>query len=204
MQAKMRDRCPRWRTPKEIEKRYQALCEKLFLSRKFYELSFKKNSGGWQMVFRKNQETWTEYTRRFGKNIIVTDLHTWSTEEIVQTALDRYIVESAFRQTKNDDLVSTLPIRHWTDSKIPRHLLTCVVALTYVGLVRNRLRRAKVDLSATAAINHMRQFHSCLCWINRQQKAERIIEQPTKEQARILKAFHHKITSRGVLQPISS
>ena len=192
MQAKMRERCPRWRTPKEIEKRYQTLCEKLYLSKNFYKLSFDKNADGWQMIFRKNQEIWTEHLRRFGKNIIVTDLHDGSTEDIVQAALDRYVIENAFRQTKDDDLVSALPIRHWTDGKIRCHFLTCIVALTYLGLIQNRLMQAGLDLSATAAINHMRQLHSCLCWIEKQRKPRRIIEQPTKDQTNILKAFHHK------------
>jgi len=204
MQTKMRDRCPQWRTPREIEKRYRARCEKLHLSKNFYELAFERNMAGWQMIFRKKPEAWTEYLRRFGKNVIVTDLHDWSTQDIVQAALDRYIVEKAFRQTKDDDLVSALPIRHWTDSKIRCHFLTCVVALTYLGLIQNRLRQAGLNLSATAAVDHMRQLHSCLCWINKQQKPARIIEQPTTDQANILKAFNHQITPSGVLQPLSS
>ena len=83
------------------------------------------------MIYRKKPEVWGEYLRRMGKNILVTDRSDWTDEEIVQAALDRYIVENSFRQTKDDDLVSALPIRHWTDGKIRCHFLTCVVALTY-------------------------------------------------------------------------
>ncbi len=61
---------------------------------------------------------------RFGKNILITDHADWSTDEIVQTSLDRYVVEQAFRQAKDDDLVSMFPIRHWTDSKIRCHFLS--------------------------------------------------------------------------------
>ena len=82
-------------------------------------------------------------------------------------ALDRYIVENSFRQTKDRDLVSALPIRHWTDSKIRCHLLTCVVALTYLELIRKRLEKANLDFSAAVAIGHMQNLHSCLCWKNK-------------------------------------
>ena len=173
MQVKMRDNRPQWRKPKEIEKRYRALCEKMHLSSKFYELSFEKNVSGWQMIYRKKPEVWGEYLRRMGKNILVTDRSDWTDEEIVQAALDRYIVENSFRQTKDDDLVSALPIRHWTDGKIRCHFLTCVVALTYLGLIQNHLAQSGLNLSATAAVNHMRQLHSCLCWINDQKKPAR-------------------------------
>ena len=203
MQAKMRDGLPKWRTPKEIEKRYAALCEKMHLSSKFYDLSFDKMTDSWQMIFRKQTDIWEEYIRRFGKNIHVTDRHDMETEEIVLAALDRYIVENSFRQTKDRDLVSALPIRHWTDSKIRCHLLTCVVALTYLELIKKRLEKANLDFSAAVAIGHMQNLHSCLCWKNKQRKPARIIEQPTKEQAKILKAFNHKITPSGVLRPIS-
>ena len=134
-----------------------------------------------------------------GKNILVTDRSDWTDEEIVQAALDRYIVENSFRQTKDDDLVSALPIRHWTDGKIRCHFLTCVVALTYLGLIQNHLAQSGLNLSATAAVNHMRQLHSCLCWINDQKKPARIIEQPTNDQVKILKVFNYAITPSGVL-----
>jgi transposase len=203
MQAKMRDRLPQWRTPREIDKRYAVLCEKMHLVKTFYYLSFEKKDGAWAMTFRKNPEVWSKYTSRFGKNIIVSDRHDWSTEEIVQASLDRYIVEHSFRQTKDDDLVSALPIRHWTDGKIRCHFLTCVVALTYLGMIQNRLDKAGLRFSARTAVKCMRRLHSCLCFVNKQRSPRRIIEQPSPEQAQILKAFRHKLTPDGVLQPFS-
>jgi transposase len=204
MQAKMRAGLPKWRAPKEIEKRYRAFCEKLYITKTFYELSFERLTQGWQMSFRKNPKTFADYTSRFGKNIIVTDHHYWSTEEIVKVSLDRWMVESSFRQSKDKDLVSALPIRHWTDSKIRCHFLSCVVALTYLELIEHRVKNAGLDLTASAAINHMRQLHSCLCWINRKRKPTRIIEQPSQTQAQILKAFNYKVTPGGVLQTLSA
>ena len=202
MQAKMRDWLPRWRTPKELNKRYEKACEQLYISKDFYGLSYEKMERGWQMTFRRNPKTFRTYTRRFGKNIIVTDQHDWSTDEIAQASLDRWMVEQSFRQTKDNDLVSALPIRHWTDSKIRCHFLTCVVALTYLGIIQNHLDKAGLNLSASAAVTQMRRLHSCLCWINRKRKPARIIEQPSQIQARILKTFNHKVTKSGVLQPL--
>ena len=203
MQAKMRDGLPQWRSPKALEKRYAALCEKLFRPKTFYDLSFERQSRGWQMTFRRNPKTLAQYTSRFGKNIIVTDRHDWSTQEIVKAGWDRWMVENAFRQSKNKDLVSALPIRHWTDGKIRCHFLSCVVALSYLKIIEQRLKEAGLDLTAPAAIGHLRQLHSCLCWIKENRKPDRIIEQPSQVQARILKAFNHKISKGGVLQPIS-
>ncbi len=204
MQAKMGAGLPQWRTPKVIEKRFNAFCEKLYMPKTFYELSFERIRSGWHMSFRRNLKAFVDYTSRFGKNIIVTDHHYWSTEEIVKVSQDRWMVENSFRQSKNKDLVSVLPIRHWTDSKIRCHFLSCVVALTYLGLIEQRLKNAKINLTASVAINHMRQLHSSLCLINKKRKPARIIEQPSKTQTKILKAFNYKITTSGVLQPLAS
>ncbi|MHB8789646.1 MAG: hypothetical protein ACYDBT_07170, partial [Desulfobulbaceae bacterium] len=62
--------------------------------------------------FRKNHYRISRHVNRFGKNIIITDNMDWSTDEIVRASLDRYVVEEAFRQTKDDDLVAMMPPRH--------------------------------------------------------------------------------------------
>jgi transposase len=123
----------------------------------------------------------------------------WTTEEIVKASLDRCMVEKAFRQTKDDDLVSILPLRHWTDGKIGCHILTCVVALTYLRIIGSRLNRAGLKVSAATAMKHMQTLHSCLYWTTRKGNPTRLIEEPTEIQTKIIKAFGYKLES-GVLQ----
>ena len=71
------------------------------------------------------------------------DLADWNTDAIVQASLDRYLVEEAFRQSKDDDLVSMFPIRHWTDSKIRCHFLSCIISLAYLRLVELKIERCR-------------------------------------------------------------
>jgi single-stranded DNA-specific DHH superfamily exonuclease len=56
------------------------------------------------MSFRKNHYRIGRHIGRFGKNIIITDHHDWSTDAIVQANLDRYVAKEACRQTKDDAL----------------------------------------------------------------------------------------------------
>jgi transposase len=39
-------------------------------------------------------------------------------------------------------MVSLMPLRHWTDSKIRCHILTCIVALAYLRILRIKLMEA--------------------------------------------------------------
>ena len=173
----------------------------LYLPQDLYEISLEKYKRSWRLLARKNHYRIGLYIEKFGKNILITDQSEWTTDEIVRASLDRCMVENAFRQSKDDDLVSVLPIRHWTDGKIRCHILTCVVALTYLRLIELKLQAASLSITAQTAMEQMRKLHSCLCWTASKRRADRIIEDPTEIQARILGVFGYKIAG-GVLQQI--
>ena len=201
LRAKVHTQKEHWTKEARVESHYNEACEKLHLPKDLYDISLEKNKDKWQFLYRKNHYRIGRYLQKLGKNILITDQNAWSTEEIVRASLDRYMVEKAFRQSKDDDLVSVFPVRHWTDSKIRRHILTCIVALTYLRLIELQLQRSDLLLTAATAMEHMRLLHSCLCWIEGQQVPNRLVEDPTKIQAQILKAFGRQVTN-GVLQTV--
>ncbi len=192
-----------WNRLKHLEKHYLQACEKLFLPKDLYQIDLEKGEDGKpKLVFRKDYYRIGKYIEKFGRNIIITDHKGWSTDEIVNASLDRYLVEEAFRQSKDDELVSVLPIRHWTDGKIRCHIFTCMAALTYLRMLENRLHQAEIPQTAAIAMETMRKLHSCLCWYSGNPKPKRIIEEPTEDQSAILRAFGYKIAS-GVLQKLN-
>ena len=155
------------------------------------------------MYFRKNHYRISRHVARFGKNIIITSHQDWSTDEIVRASLDRYQVEHSFRQSKSNEFGNFRPIRHWTDSKISCHLLSCVVTLTYLRLISLWLQRSGLNISVDRAMQSMRDLSSCLCRQGDQKKPVRLIEEPDKSQAEILKALGFKVV-KGVLQPVKA
>jgi transposase len=142
MRAKVKEQAPRWRKQNAVRERYLRLCQRLHISSELFTLQFHQSRSGLSMSFRKNPYNVSRKQAMFGKNIIITDNIDWTTREIVEASLDRWQVENQFRLSNNDDLVATLPIRHWTDSKIRCHLFSCVVALAY-------LRRSSELLTVT-------------------------------------------------------
>ena len=70
-------------------------------------------------------------------------------------------------------------LRHWTDGKIRRHVLTCIVALAYLMLLEIRLQRAGLMITARQAIKEMQKRHSCLCWADGRSKPKRMLEELT-------------------------
>ena len=203
MRSKVNAQKPHWREASKVQKRYADLCEKLHLPKDLYDLELGKESGRLRMRFRKNHYRISKYIAKFGKNIIVTSHHDWNTDDIVRASLDRYIVEHAFRQTKSSEFANMRPIWHWTDQKISCHILCCVIALTYLRLISLWLQRAGVDMTPDQAMQNMRTLGSCLLWHSGKRKPVRAIEDPTPEQANILKAFGYEIAG-GVSQRLAS
>jgi transposase len=188
-----------WRNRDRVWQRYVDLCAGLHVPDDLYKVELYFDKGRLRMSCRKNHYRISRYIDRFGKNILITDNSSWTTDEIVRASLDRYGVEGSFRQSKDDDLVSLMPIRHWTDSKIRCHIFTCVVALTYLRLIELRAGKAGLQMSAATIMDTMHRLHSCLTWNKGKRKPERRLEEATEKQAAILRAFGYKIAG-GVLQ----
>jgi transposase len=83
-------------------------------------------------------------------------------KDIIEASLDRWQIEDRFRLSKNDELVGVRPIRHWTDSKIRCHLVSCVVAMTYLRRIELKLRASGINRTAEDIMNDMKHLYSIL------------------------------------------
>jgi transposase len=200
-QGKVNGHAPHWRKKSIIFQRYQDACAELHFPSDLYNVEISEIEGKLHMNFRKNHYRISRHIDRFGKNIIITDIADWTTDEIVNASLDRWVVEDGFRQSKDDDLVAMMPIRHWTDSKIRCHVFTCIAAMALLRLIEIKLNGVGLTITAKTAMRKMRRLHSCLTWFPGKRKAERILEDPDAIQTEIIQAFGWKISS-GVLQKI--
>ncbi len=204
MRNKVREKAPHWKKHEAIRERYVRLCERLHVSSDFYTIGFEHTKDGLSMSFRKDVYKISRKQAMFGKNIIITDNTDWTTREIVEASLDRWQVEDRFRLSKNDDLVGTRPIRHWTDSKIRCHLFTCVAAMTCLRRLELKLASAGINRTAEDVMDDMQHLHSVLTLNKGSRKPIRRLETPSKTQSEALSALGHRIDDSGVLHPIAN
>ncbi len=197
--AKVNSGATQWRNKKKIEVRYKEACAKLHMPSDLYQFEVYNQKNRLRLSCKKNYYRIGRHIDRFGKNVIITDNKTWDTDEIVNASLDRWTVEDGFRQSKDDDLVAMMPIRHWTDSKIRCHIFTCVASLALLRLIEIKLRQADLTLTSKAAMKQMHRLHSCLVWGPGRKEPVRMVEEPDTIQEQILAAFGWKVES-GVLQ----
>ena len=82
-----------------------------------------------------------------GKNVIITDNHNWSTEDIILAYRSQYIIEDTFKQMKDRKTGSWWPMFHWTDQKISVHGFYCTLSLLLRALLMRKVRAAGIALS---------------------------------------------------------
>ena len=193
VKAKVNKDASGWRNEQTIRTRIAAECKERHLREELYDIRFENTPNGLRMFCHKNDYQIRRRLDWLGKNIIITSRTDWSTEDVVQSSLDRYIVEESFRKAKHDRLVSVCPIRHWTDSKMRCHILSCIMAEVYLRLIEIKLADAGYHLSADVIMRSMHELHSSLCWVSERKKPQRLIEEPNALQSSILAAFGHKI-----------
>ncbi len=190
-----REQRPHWRNEESIRERYHRLCESLHIGSQYYEIAF----DGTEMSFRQNQYQIKRALSRLGKNITITDNTDWSTEEIYLAYHERSKIERQFRKSKSPFSISVTPQYHWTDSKIRLHILTCVVAMVYFSIFKNKLRSAGITLSAEDVLRELRNLRTALYMTKGSKKLNRRLEDLTKTQAEVLKVFGYEVKDNWVL-----
>lgn len=77
----------------------------------------------------------------FGKRLLISNRHEWSTEEIIKGYHGQSDVEEAFKQSKNDEHFAIRPQFHWTDQKIKVHVFICLLSLMLGRILELRARQ---------------------------------------------------------------
>jgi transposase len=77
----------------------------------------------------------------FGRVVLMTDRHDWSTAEIIRAYHGQAAVEAVFAHLKDPAHLALRPQHHWTDQKLHVHVFTCVLGFLLANLLHLRARR---------------------------------------------------------------
>jgi len=88
------------------------------------------------VAFHFDETAWQNLEKyRLGRTNIITDRSDWPIEKILSSLREQSHVEFAFRQLKEPQWASAIPLRHHTDSMLRIHAFTAVLALLLSKLV---------------------------------------------------------------------
>jgi transposase len=192
--------------PQSIREQLIHLCQRLRLSASLFDLNFREENGFLRMDFQLNHRQMADEVRRFGKNILITDHEDWSAAEIYEVYAKRYLSEAQGKVQgvpDNPFQAALMPLYHWTDSKIRVHMFVCVVALTYLALLCQRLKVAGLKIPPKEVMEELRSLRTAIYSYDTEGKLRRVIEQINDTQFAILKALGYEIQD-GKIQALES
>ncbi len=88
----------------------------------------------------------------FGRVVLMTDRHDWSTEEIIRAYHGQAAVEAVFAHLKDPVHMALRPQYHWTDQKLHVHVFTCVLGYLLASLLHLRARRADAPYASIESL----------------------------------------------------
>jgi len=160
------------------------LIPKNFQSVFLYEINPKPKELRYWVDKRKESELYLA----FGKNAIFTDLHDWSSEQIVKTYNSKYLLENNFKWLKDKLLIPVTPIYVWTDESIRVHVFLCVVGLLFMRYFLWKMKDLGVsDKELLEALENIR-----VALVSNQEnmkKAKMMVEEMDTIQSRIFSRF---------------
>jgi transposase len=102
-----------------------------------------------QIVFEENHAELVARRKRFGKNLIFSDMINADSGYLITTYNQRSKIESDFQLLKDETIIRFRPIRHWTDTKIRAHAFCCVSALTLMRVMQHKAKKAGYRITPT-------------------------------------------------------
>jgi transposase len=101
-----------------------------------------------------------------GKSILFTDREDWSNEKIVSAYRSQYHVEECFKQMKDTEYLSFVPIRHFTDKHITVHAFYCVLALTLASVLNLEFKRMGHEVSINQMLKELSSVQQIINYYN--------------------------------------
>jgi transposase len=112
--------------------------------------------GGEPLQWRMNRAAWRQECRMDGLQILQTNSHTLTDEEVARGYRTLWRAEAAFRNLK--DVLGLRPIRHWQDARVEGHVFICVLAYTLERLMDQALARAGLATTARMALEELKSI----------------------------------------------
>ena len=143
----------RYRTKSAIQKKAEKIQAKALKG--LFDVEVAEKEGNITLDYAVNKTVYNEKLKSFGKMILFTNNHEWSTAQIIRVYRGKAKIEDDFKRMKSPIMISLEPVYHWTDQKIRVHVFCCVLALMLLLLLKRKLQRAGIKLSLERMIEEL-------------------------------------------------
>ena len=112
-----------------------------------------------ELTWKFEKEAWQHIQdNRLGRTTVVTDRTDWSPKQVVDALAEQNHAEAAFRQLKDRQWTSFLPLACRSDRQLRIHAFVAVLALILATVLRRRLRKRGVDMSVAELLTELSEL----------------------------------------------
>jgi transposase len=105
------------------------------------------------LLFEESETAWQRlHDYVLGRTLLVTNRSDWTAEQVIYASRIQSHNEGFFRDIKDPDGVSMLPLRHRRDATLRAHALIVVLGLLLAKIAQRRMKRAGVAVPTVAAM----------------------------------------------------
>jgi transposase len=138
---------------------------------KIFDYKVEKIDGNITLSYNINEGKFSYLKQNIlGKSILFTDRDDWSNERIVSAYRSQYHVEECFKQMKDTEYLSFVPIRHFTDKHITVHAFYCVLALTLASVLNLEFKRMGYEVSIHQMLKELSDVKQVINYYNIEDK----------------------------------
>lgn len=140
----------KWKTKEAVEKKVQEILSHPEIKGLLAPKVSRDGAKRMRLSVRQDPSAMRSRKNAFGKTILFTSRHEWSTQQIVSAYHGKNAVEEDFKTMKSHETVRFVPMYHWTDQKIRVHTFCCILALLMLNLLHRKVSQGGISLSPGA------------------------------------------------------
>ena len=138
--------------------------------------------------FKENSEEIQKREKRFGKNLVFSNMLEAEPGYLIDTYIEKNIIENDFHLLKDVTLIRFRPIRHWTDSKIRAFAFCCVISMILIKIMQWLAEQNGYKMSTTVLKDELIDIQEVIM-IYSSTDAERKITERSAVQEKLWKIF---------------
>lgn len=141
-----------------------------------------------KLHFEENEKEIKEREKRFGKNLIFSNMLEAETGYLIDTYNEKNIIEDDFHLLKDITIIRFRPIRHWTDSKIRAYAFCCVVSMILMRVMQWMTEQVGYKMSTNVLKDELTDIQEVVM-IYSSTEAERRITERSAVQKKLWEIF---------------
>ena len=183
-----------WNNTEKITKQLQDIDKRLFPLLKFKVKSYRFELS-W--AIRRNDAAIAQYIDKFGKHVLFTNRLDLGDKDILEFFFNKDKIEKNFQFLKANAYTNRFivlgPMLHSKDERITSHVYTCIIALQIYQILRNRLQKSGLGISAQQALEELEEIVCYYTKILGKEEVIKHINPLTETQKKILKTVQINI-----------